>query len=28
LIKRIAEATSAAAIGSPEDIARFKASRG
>jgi [acyl-carrier-protein] S-malonyltransferase len=28
LIKRIAEAASAAAIGSPEDIARFKASRG
>jgi [acyl-carrier-protein] S-malonyltransferase len=27
LIKRIAEAASAAAIGSPEDIARFKASR-
>jgi [acyl-carrier-protein] S-malonyltransferase len=28
LIKRIAEAASATAIGSPEDIARFKASRG
>jgi [acyl-carrier-protein] S-malonyltransferase len=28
LIKRIAEAASAAAIGAPEDIARFKASRG
>jgi [acyl-carrier-protein] S-malonyltransferase len=28
LIKRIAETASAAAIGSPEDIARFKASRG
>jgi [acyl-carrier-protein] S-malonyltransferase len=28
LIKRIAEAATAAAIGSPEDIARFKASRG
>jgi [acyl-carrier-protein] S-malonyltransferase len=28
LIKRIAEAASAAAIGSPEDIARFKALRG
>jgi len=27
LIKRIAEASSAAAIGSPEDVARFKASR-
>jgi [acyl-carrier-protein] S-malonyltransferase len=28
LIKRIADAASASAVGAPEDVARFKASRG